>query len=248
MAGMGTVFGEVAEVYDEVRPGYPPEIAEAVLAYHGGVPDEVVELGAGTGKGTEVLLRLGAPVTCVEPDPRMAAVLGARFPQVTIHPDTFERWTPPAGGVPVIACALAWHWLDEQTRNQRAYGCLTPGGTLAVFGHRYGYADPEHARAIDAAFRSVDPNLRHRDEDWIYRDVGDSGLFADVQPRVFSRRLELTKERYLQLVQTWGPYRRGSPERRARGLQAVGPVLDRLGGSVVLDLRTSLVLARRPAG
>ncbi len=44
---MATVFGEVAGVYDRVRPGYPAEIGSAILAYHGGAPAQVVELGAG---------------------------------------------------------------------------------------------------------------------------------------------------------------------------------------------------------
>lgn len=75
---MSTVFGEVAAACGQVRPGYPPEVAEAVLAYHGGVPAHVVELGAGTGKGTEVLPHVGAPITCIEPDPRMVELLAAK--------------------------------------------------------------------------------------------------------------------------------------------------------------------------
>jgi len=71
----------------------------------------VVELGAGTGKGTDVLVRLGAAVTCIEPDPRMSAVLRAKH-DVTVVTSTFENWAPPDGGVDVIAAALAWHRLD----------------------------------------------------------------------------------------------------------------------------------------
>lgn len=65
---MTTVFGEVADAYDEVRPGYPDELGAAILAYDGPVTS-VVEIGAGTGKGTAVLVGLGGRVTCVEPDP-----------------------------------------------------------------------------------------------------------------------------------------------------------------------------------
>ena len=243
---MTRVFGEVADVYDRVRPGYPAEIASSILAYHGAEPAQVVEIGAGTGKGTEVLLRLGAPMTCVEPDPRMAAVLTAKFPQLEVHVGAFERWTPPPGGVPVIGCALAWHWLDPLTRNHRAHAALAPGGTLAVFGHTYGYADPAHADAIGAALRSVDPSVTERAETWARDDIAGSGLFADVTTEVLRRQAELAKQQYLELLQTFGPYRTKPPELRARGLAAVGSVLDAIGGTVVLDLRTTLVLARRP--
>ena len=34
---MATVFGEVAEAYDDVRPGYPDGLGPAILGYHGPV-------------------------------------------------------------------------------------------------------------------------------------------------------------------------------------------------------------------
>ncbi|MGK5521358.1 class I SAM-dependent methyltransferase, partial [Micromonospora sp. URMC 107] len=118
---MTGVFGDVADLYDDVRPDYPTALADLIGDYHGGTPAAVTEIGAGTGKGTAVLLRLGAPVTCVEPDPRMTARLTATYPQVHAVTSTFEQWQPPTGGVPLLACALAWHWLDPATRNPRAH-------------------------------------------------------------------------------------------------------------------------------
>jgi SAM-dependent methyltransferase len=241
------VFGDVADLYDDVRPDYPSELADLVRAYHGGTPDAVAEIGAGTGKGTAVLLRLGAPVTCVEPDARMAARLTARFPQARVVTSTFERWRPPAGGVPLIACALAWHWLDPATRNRRAHDALTPGGTLAVFGHKYDYADPGQSRALDGFFRSAVPTAPERAAGWFHRDISDSGLFADVQATHLHRDIPLPTERYLQLVATFGPYRTLGPQDRTRGMAALRRLVDGLDAPVVLRLRTTLVLARRRA-
>ncbi|KAB1912896.1 class I SAM-dependent methyltransferase [Micromonospora sp. AMSO31t] len=148
MAAMSQLFGEVAGAYHEARPGYPAEIVAAIRAYHGGTPELLAEVGAGTGLATATLLGLGAPTVCVEPDPRMAAVLAARFPQVDVVTAAFEEWTPPGAGVSALACAMAWHWLDPASRNRRAHGALRPGGTLAVFGHRYDYVDPAHRAAV----------------------------------------------------------------------------------------------------
>lgn len=147
------LFGTVADLYGTARPGYPPEIADSIVSYHGRTPASVVEIGSGTGKGTTVLARIGAPLTCVEPDTRMAAVLDARFPDAAICNGTFEQWSPPPGGCDVLARAMAWHWLDPGSRNARAHQALAPGGTLAVFGHRYDYADPAQATAIQTALK-----------------------------------------------------------------------------------------------
>jgi hypothetical protein len=43
------VFGEVADAYDDIRPGYPAEILDLITAYAGRAPRTVVESGAGTG-------------------------------------------------------------------------------------------------------------------------------------------------------------------------------------------------------
>ncbi|WP_091657792.1 class I SAM-dependent methyltransferase [Micromonospora auratinigra] len=123
---MSQLFGEVAGEYDEARPGYPAALVEAVRTYHGGSPGTLVEVGAGTGLATRTLLGLGAAMTCVEPDRRMAAALAERFPQVDVVVVPFEEWTPPAGGVPALACAMAWHLLDPAGRNRRAHDALVP--------------------------------------------------------------------------------------------------------------------------
>lgn len=248
MSDTGRRFGEVAGVYDDARPGYPPELGAAIASYVERPLETVVEIGAGTGHGTEVLIGLGAPVTCVEPDARMAAVLAARHPGVTVVPARFERWTAPPGGVSLLACAMAWHWLDPATRARRAFDALTPGGTLAVFGHRYAYVDPGHDAAIGAALRSVPGDTGAappRPDTWARDDIAAAGLFTDVTLWSVSRPHPMTTREYLRLVRTFGPFRARSPAGRDAVLAALTETLAALGGGTVLDLRTTLTLARR---
>ena len=187
-------------------------------------------------------------MTCVEPDARMAGVLASRFPQVEVVVAAFEEWLPPSGGVPVVACAMAWHWLDPATRNRRAYDALAPGGTLAVFAHEYGYVDPAHGAALAQVFRSLDPaGQPSRREGWFREDIIGNGLFTDVRTELIRRPVPLDTAAYQRLVSTFSPQLRRPPELRARVLAAVGAAVDGFGGTVVLDLRTTLVLARRPS-
>ncbi|GGL08375.1 class I SAM-dependent methyltransferase [Mangrovihabitans endophyticus] len=239
---MTQLFGEIAAMYDDVRPGYPEQIRDAVVAYHGSVPATVADLGAGTGKGTELLAGLGAAITCVEPDPRMAAVLRGRFPHVRVDVCTFEDWAPPPGGVDLIGCGMAWHWLDPPTRDRRVRAALAPGGTLAVFGHNYGYADPEVSAAIEAVITGVDPSARGRDPQWVRDEITAAGVLDDVRVREWRSRPVWAKERYLRLMQTFSPYLRNPPANQRRILDGLDAAL---GDTVTMDLRTTLVLARR---
>jgi hypothetical protein len=208
------------------------------------------EIGAGTGHGTAVLAGLGAPIMCVEPDARMAAVLAARHPEVAVVVAPFERWSPPPGGVSLLGCAMAWHWLDPVTRAGRAFDALAPGGTLAVFGHRYAYVDPVHDAAIGAAFRSVDGDRAQqlsRSDTWARDDIAAAGLFSDVTLVSTARPYPMTTGEYLRLVRTFGPFRARPRRAQEAVLAALAQTLDALGGGTVLDLRTNLTLARRAA-
>jgi 2-polyprenyl-3-methyl-5-hydroxy-6-metoxy-1,4-benzoquinol methylase len=64
----GSSFGAAATAYAEHRSDYAEAAVRWALAPAGPAP-RVLDLGAGTGKLTAVLLSLGADVTAVEPDP-----------------------------------------------------------------------------------------------------------------------------------------------------------------------------------
>ena len=76
MAIMAELFGEVAADYDEIRPGYPAALAATILAYHGGPPSRLVEVGAGTGLATALLRDLAAAAATAEPARPVPGVVG----------------------------------------------------------------------------------------------------------------------------------------------------------------------------
>jgi trans-aconitate methyltransferase len=239
------LFGSVAETYQQIRPGYELSIADDILAYHGSRPGTVAEIGAGTGKATQVLQTLGGRLICVEPDPRMAAGLPS---SAEVFPGTFEEWVAPQGGVDVLACALAWHWLDEATRLSRSIDALAPGGTLAVIAHAYAYVDPEHSAAIAATFKAQDAahgkgEVAVPDQFWFYQEIAGSGRFERVECRVTAKDHPMSSDEYVRLVSTFSPFlQRTQPERQELA-EALRSTVDGLGGTIVLDLRTTLVLA-----
>lgn len=261
-----TVFGEVAGVYDDVRPGYPDALVDAVLATVGaGDPASVqaasaraVEPGAGTGKATAAFAARGLFVTCVEPDPQMAGVLRARFagqPTVAVRVERFEHWVPPVGGVDLLYCAQAWHWLDEATRCRRGFDALRPGGVVALFGHAYLFADDALRIAVESVYHRLAPSLIHQPvlaeptplESWFAVELAASGLFTDLSAERFRSMVRFPTDRYLSLMATFSPHRMLPDDLRAEVFAAVAETVDGFGGYVDVDLATVLVVARRPA-
>jgi trans-aconitate methyltransferase len=238
-------FGEVADVYHEVRAGYPEELIDAILDYCDGAPVAVAEIGAGTGLATASLLARGLAVEAIEPDPEMAAVLRRRFPDVAVRVRDFEAWTPPPGRVDLLACASAWHWLAPQRRLRLAADALRPGGVLAVFGHSYRFADDSLHDAIIGVYARHAPELLAGDAEPPEPEPISSPTFTDAALRRFTMPVDYPTERYLALLSTFSNHRMLPPERFAALLDDARAVIDAAGGVVSYRMPAVLSLARR---
>jgi SAM-dependent methyltransferase len=111
------LFSGKADAYAKARPGYPEEAIEYILSL---VPVNAVfaDIGAGTGKFTELLARRGFELFAVEPNGDMREQLAKTlepYPKVTIVEGTAEATTLPDKSVDVITCAQALHWFDLET-------------------------------------------------------------------------------------------------------------------------------------
>lgn len=118
-------FGNAAADYERGRPGWPDEVATV-----GGLPRsaEVVDLGAGTGKLTEVLARRFARVTAVEPDDAMRALIGP----VDALPGSAEEIPLADDSVDGVFCAEAFHWFDWPVALREIARVLRPRGVLVL--------------------------------------------------------------------------------------------------------------------
>jgi SAM-dependent methyltransferase len=121
-------FGSVAQTYAAVRPGYPS------AAVRWGLPPGAkvaLDLGAGTGKVTEVLLAEGLTVYAVDPDERMLEELRRVAPAAHARPGTAEAIPLPAASVDAVLVGHAFHWFGPAALGEMAR-VLRPGGTVAL--------------------------------------------------------------------------------------------------------------------
>ena len=126
-------FGKAADVYDEVRPGYPEAMFDDLF---GLLPDEphVLEVGPGTGKATRGLLARGALVHAVEISPAMAAKLQEvlRSTRLRVTVGDFEEVPDNDGDTDTVFSATAYHWITPQAQVDRPARLLRPGGLVAI--------------------------------------------------------------------------------------------------------------------
>ena len=126
-------FGPVADAYDRARPSYP----EAAVAWLTGPGrSAVLELGAGTGKLTEVLHANGHEVLATEPLPDMLKRLRSRVP-VTHVAASAEHIPLRSRSVDVVVCGQSFHWFDHDLAMAEIARVLRPGGVLALVWNDY---------------------------------------------------------------------------------------------------------------
>ena len=121
-------FGSVAADYDRYRPA-PPQALDWLIP-----PDAtaVLDLAAGTGAVTRLLIGRAARVVAVEPDERMRAVLAARCPEAEVLEGRGEDIPLTDASVDAVVIASAWHWLDPERAVPEIVRVLRPGGNLGV--------------------------------------------------------------------------------------------------------------------
>jgi SAM-dependent methyltransferase len=127
--GRGLRFGTVAEQYDLYRPP-PPREVEAIFGDLRG--SAVLEVGAGTGKWTRLLLELGATVTVVEPDDDMRTVLVRRSPEAHTLKGVAEDLPVDDASFDAALVSSAWHWFEQPAAINEMARVLRDGGALFV--------------------------------------------------------------------------------------------------------------------
>ena len=122
-------FGNVATHYERYRPGPPAAAVDWILPTR--VPT-AVDLGAGTGALSRLLIDRADAVVAVEPDERMRAVLAAALPGVRAVAGRGESIPLPDASVDAVVASSSWHWMDPVPTLHEVGRVLVPGGTLAA--------------------------------------------------------------------------------------------------------------------
>jgi SAM-dependent methyltransferase len=238
-------FGDDAELYDRVRPSYPPALIKRIMRDR---PATVLDVGCGTGKASRLFADRGVEVLGIEPDPRMAAI--ARRHGLAVEVATFEDWEPKGRTFDLLTSAQAWHWVEPVAGALKAAQVVREGGRIGVFWN-LGRPPEDLRKPVDAVYESLAPGLAEysvllgRGENdragLAAETLAASGKWADVRVETFPWECSYRTADWLAQIQTHSDHRGLPPQRLEALLAAVGAEIDRLGGSFVMSYETALV-------
>ena len=130
-------FEHGAAAYEAARPSYPAE-AVAHIVGHGGIGPgrRVLDLAAGTGKLTRLLVPTGAEVVAVEPVAAMREHLRALPGDVTILDGTAEAIPLPDASVDAVVSTFVLCSVAHPDRSlEEVHRVLRPGAPFVFLEH-----------------------------------------------------------------------------------------------------------------
>ncbi len=229
-------FGLAADVYERGRPDYPSAAVRRLAQRLDLRPGRtVLDLAAGTGKLTRLLVPTGANVLASEPIPEMRTELERRVPEAIAMGGTAERIPLVDQYVDAVTVAQAFHWFQAG-----------PGGGLALI-----WNTRDDRNQLNAAITEIleplgrdTPRRRQRDARAV---LDESGLFTKCETALFKHRQKLDEEGLVERVLSISFVAAAKRAVRADVEQRVRALAQEREGRIRLLYVTELYLAFRPA-
>jgi ubiquinone/menaquinone biosynthesis C-methylase UbiE len=200
-------FTKLAKDYVN-RPGYSYPLFDFILTKvksQFGSLSPVADVGAGTGKLTEILQELGCKGFAVEPNDSMREE-GSKL----VGTSGFS-WRKGSGeetglenqSVHFVTMASSFHWTDPKKSIPEFSRILKPGGYLTVTWNPRDLERNELQKKIDAKIKEMVPSLNRVSSgakgytEHLDKTLVESGHFTDLVYMEAAHDLEMTPDRYL---------------------------------------------------
>ena len=180
-----TGFNQGADAYERGRPDYPQEAVEFMLqSLAVGPASTLVDLGAGSGKFTRLLVAAGMRPLAVEPVAAMRTKFRQLLADIAVLDGSAEHIPVQDSSIDAVVAAQAFHWFDGEAALKGIHRVLKPGGKLGMI---WNVRDESLPLMADLT-RIMDPHEdgapRYRTMEW-KKAFDQSTLFTALQQQDF---------------------------------------------------------------
>ena len=183
-------------------------------------PDDVLDLGAGTGAVTRLLReRVPGKVVAAEPDARMRAVLVRRVPNVLAVGARAEALPFADASFDAVAVSSAWHWMDLALTVPEAARVLRPGGRLGVLWNGPAREVEWVAELLGPRRDQIRPASDHADCHRV--ELPSDAPFTTPETTVITWSMPMTRDELVGLAGTYSAVITRSAKERAETLHRV---------------------------
>jgi ubiquinone/menaquinone biosynthesis C-methylase UbiE len=174
-------YGRAADEYERARPSYPAKAIDWLVERLGvEAGTTVVDLGAGTGKLTRLLVERGARLIALEPVASMRAKLEQTVPEAEVVPGRAEAIPLADGSADAVTAATAFHWFDPGPALREIHRVLRGEGGLGLIWNERDDRYPLQAR-LKELLRPYTEHVAHLEESRWRGKLESGGLFTPLE-------------------------------------------------------------------
>lgn len=247
-----TTFNDSAEWYDQIRPGYPEELINDVISLSD-IPEggEILEIGCGTGKATEMFASRGYEMLCLDIGIDLADIAARKFHDraaIQVEVSSFEGWKSGGRLFDLVIAATSFHWIDPSIAFVKSAEVLRANGALAVFWNTHIRRNDGFFLRVQDAYREHAPSMTRDAINTNQFDFDPAGtkLFRNPIERSYRWAAEYSAQEYIDLLGTYSDHINLPEAERNDLFSAIKDLIDReYGGRVLKQHETVLKLQRK---
>lgn len=209
-------FDKSAFVYDKYRPSYPKEIINDIITISG-IKDnaKILEVGAGSGKATELFVARGYHLTCIEQGENLAQRGIERFKEtgkVEYIISRFEEVDEFSEQFDLAICAQAFHWIQKPVGYEKLAKALKPNSYCALFWNKYMNDGSELSSELSRVCKEYGVLYMLEHDELIERskvdidEIENSGYFKNTRFIELPWKVEQSCEEFINFLSTGNGY------------------------------------------
>ncbi len=252
----GRTFQHISNLYDRARITYPTQLIDDIVTYSKIRPNgKILDVGCGTGQATLLFAQRGYSIVGLDVGQEMVNLAKEKcssFPKVKFKVGTFEDVEFSDSSLDIITSGMAWHWINPEGREEKAYRILRNGGTLALF---WSYQRKEESGFVKDVSKVLDKygglnrgpagSKVRQISDAIYEKLKESQSFTSVEMREYDEDFEFNKGRYLDLVVSYGWVQVLPDEKRRSLVEDLQKLYKKYEEPLIISYEYVMILARK---
>jgi len=253
---IGKTFGNISELYDRARVSYPKELIDDVITFSKLKEKSwMLDIGCGSGQATLLFAERGFSVVGLDISADLITIAKRKCSQlcnVDFEVASFEETKLRGKSFDLVLSALAWHWIKPEERYEKVHRILKDGGTLALC---WSHQQSERSEFLKDVGLILDkyggrgagpagPRIKDYAE-LTFDELKANKLFTSVEKKKYCVNLEFSKQRYLDLVISYGWVQKLSENYRNQLKKDFQELYKKYEEPLIIPFVYVLVLARK---
>ncbi len=248
-------FDKSSDYYDNFRPSYPEKLINDIVNKTGvNSKSAILEIGAGSGKATELFVNKGFQITCIEPGENLAKKGELKFQQsnqVNYIVSRFEEWEGEKEHYDLILSAQAFHWVPKPIGYEKCYNALKESKYMCLFWNYYFASENNYDVELQELFKEYPIGYLDTKEslenkiNYTVEEIHQTGLFKNIEVIQYPWSLEYDDNQYIGFLKTGNGYLTMDDRTREKVENKIRDIINRNGGKITREFKCTMFMAQK---